>query len=178
MKANDQKFSTATLRCTQTALQLHFPGDPADGGQHGSSAVLGTLALECSEPSCKSGTDPIVAGRVFQLDMEIRMTPGSTDQAPLLATAASMAGTWAPVPVLDASYAVVCGQEPCDHDHSQPDLCAGLCQKLQAHRAAAQLPPGTRFYVYKVTETPEQLQSLRGKLIAIPVVPGLPGNPP
>jgi hypothetical protein len=36
----------------------------------------------------------------------------------------------------------------------------------------------TRFYVYKVTETPAALAALRGKLIAIPVVPGLPGNIP
>ena len=173
MNANDKKFSTAKLRCTRTALQLQFPDAPGDGQPPGGTVLLGTLALECTEPSCKSGTDPF---KLSTLDMEVRLTPGSIAQASLLATAAGMGGTWAPVPVLDASYEVVCGQDPCGHD-SQSDRCGGLCKKLNEHRAAAKLPPGTRYCVYKVTETPAELAALHGKLIAIPVVPGLPGNP-
>src|SRR3954470_24952434 len=161
MSANSKTFSTAKLRCTSTALELHFLDDPA-----GTTASLeGGLALGCSEPKCLSGTDPFGDGNAFQLDMEIRMTPGSTTQASLLATTVGMGGTWVPVPVLDPSYAVLCKEDPCPHDHSHPAVCGGLCQELRTRRAAAQLPLETRFYVYRVTRTPAALAALLGKLI-------------
>jgi hypothetical protein len=171
-----KKFSTAKLRCTNTALELHFLDDPANVKPPGTTPLLqGVLAMACSEPKCLSGTDPIVAGGAFQLDMSIQLTQGSTAQPSLLATTAGM-GTWVPVPVLDTSYEVLCGADHCTHDHSQPASCGGLCQELHTRRAAAQLPLETRFYVYKVTTAPAELAAFRGKLIAIPVVPGLPGN--
>jgi hypothetical protein len=176
MSTNSKTFSTAKLHCTNTALELHSLVDPT-GGQPRDTAprLQGVLALQCSEPRCLSGTDPIVADRAFELNMSIQLTQGSTTQPSLLATAAGM-DTWVPVPVLDTSYEALCGAAHCAHDHSEPDLCGGLCQELQTHRVAAQLDARTRFYVYKVTDTPAELASLRGKLIAVPVLPGLPGN--
>jgi hypothetical protein len=182
MSSNKKTFSTAKLHCTNTALELHFLDDPTNVQSPGHPVVLkGELALECSEPKCLSGTQPGFAGpppvvAPFELDMAVQLTRGSSGQPSLLATTAGM-GTWVPVPVVDASYGGVCGEDPCGHDHSEPDLCGGLCQELQMHRVAAQLRRETRFYVYKVTDTPAELASLRNKLIAVPVVPGLPGNP-
>ena len=181
MSSNNKTFSTAKLHCTNTALELHFLGDPTNVQSPGTTPLLqGVLALQCSEPSCLSGTRPGIAGpppviTPFALDMSIQLTQGSSGPPSLLATTVAM-GT-VPVPVLDASYGVVCGEDPCGHDHSTPDLCGGLCQELQKHRMAAQLPPETRFYVYEVTDAPAALASLRGKLIAVPVVPGQPENP-
>lgn len=181
MSSNNKTFSMAKLHCTNTALELHFLDGPTNVQSPGTAPLLqGVLALQCSEPSCLSGTRPGIAGpppviAPFELDMTVQLTQGSSGQPSLLATTAGM-GT-VPVPVVDRSFGVVCGEDRCGHDHSTPDLCGGLCQELQKHRVAAQLPPETRFYVYEVTDAPAGLASLRDKLIAVPVVPGLPGNP-
>src|SRR5689334_9028311 len=179
MSSKHKTFSTAKLRCTHKSLELQFLDEPTNLPALGPTAVLqGELALDCSEPKCLGGTQPGVAPPVvepFQLDMSVQLTQGSSGQPSLLATTAGM-GIWVPVPVLDTSYGVACGEDPCDHDHSKPDLCGGLCQELQTRRLAAQLPPNTRFYVYRIRETPAELALLRNKLIAIPVVPGQPGN--
>jgi hypothetical protein len=176
MSSNNKTFSTAKLRCTNTALELHFLDDQTNVQSPATTPLLrGVLALECSEPKCLSGTQPGVAGDPFQLDMSVQLTQGSSGQPSLLATTADM-GTWVPVPVIDSSYEVLCGKDHCSHDNSQPDTCGGLCQELRTRRAAAQLSRETRFYVYKVTETPAELAALRGKLIAIPVLPGQPGD--
>jgi hypothetical protein len=182
MSSNNKTFSTAKLRCTNMALELQFLDDQANAQSPGITPLLqGVLALQCSEPSCLSGTRPGIAGpppviAPFELEMSVQLTQGSSGQPSLLATTAGME-TWVPVPLVDASYGVVCGKDPCGHDHSQPSLCGGLCQELQKRRVAAQLLPETKFYVYKVTDAPAALASLRDKLIAIPVAPGLPGNP-
>lgn len=173
MSAKPKTFSTAKLRCTHESLELQLPGP--------SALLLGNLAMECSEPRCLSGTRPGIVGpppvvSPFQLDLSVQLTQGSTGQLSLLATPVDMEA-WVPVPVFDASYALVCGGKRCDHDHSQPDVCGGLCRELRAHRVAAQLSQGTRFYVYKVPDAPAVPASLRNKLIAIPVSPGQPGNP-
>ncbi len=157
MSTNSKTFSTAKLHCTNTALELQFLGDPTSGQPRDPTPrLLGALVMQCSEPRCLSGTDPVVVGGVFALDMSIQLTQGSATQPSLLAIAAGMA-TWVPVPVLDISF-------------------EALCQELQKHRVAAQLDAKTLFYVYKVTDTPAELASLRSKLIAVPVLPGLPGN--
>lgn len=180
MSSKNKTFSTAKLRCTNTALELHFLDDQMNAQSPGTTPFLqGTLVMECSEPKCLSGTRPGIVGpppvvAPFQLDMSVQLTRGSSGQPSLLAIAAGME-TW--VPVFDPSYQLVCGGEPCDHDHSQPDACGGLCLALREHRVAAQLPENTKFYVYKVTSVPAALASLRDKLIAIPVVSGQPGNP-
>jgi len=173
MSSKNKTFSMAKLSCTDTALELNF----LDGPTNVQTALLkGELAMACTDPSCVSGTRPGFAPDPFQLDMSVQLTQGSSGQPSLLATTAGM-GTWVPVPVVDASYGVVCGEDPCPHDHGKPDLCGGLCRELRTRRVAAQLPTGTRFYVYKVTDAPAELVSLRDKLIAVPVVPGQPGNP-
>ena len=194
MSVNNKAFSTAKLHCTDQALALHFLDDPADVRPACPPPLLekvlvleGVLALGCTDPRCLSGTDPFRDG-VFELEMEIRLTLGSTGQASLLAITAGMGGTWVPVPVLDSSYDAVCEERRCTHDHGHGDSagCGRLRHELRTRRIAAQLPEETRFYVYRVTETrpearPEArpvLAALRDKLIAIPIVPGLPGNQP
>jgi hypothetical protein len=178
----NKTFSTAKLRCTDTALELHFLDDQMNVQPPGTTPLLqGELVMECSEPKCLSGTRPGIVGPPpmvppFQLDMSVQLTQGSSGQPSLLATTAGTEA-WVPVPVVDASYQLVCGGKRCDHDHSQPDACGGLCQELRARRDAAKFPRNTKFYVYKVTSAPAALASLRGKLIAIPVGPGQPGNP-
>lgn len=182
MSSNNKTFSTAKLRCTDQALELYLPEDQANASSPSITPLLqGVLALQCSDPSCLSGTRPGIAGPPpaippFELNLSVQLTQGSSGQPSLLATTGSM-GAWVPVPVVDASFGVVCGEDRCGHEHSQTDLCGGLCTELKKRRMAAQLPPETMFYVYEVTDAAAALTSLRDKLIAIPVVPGQPGNP-
>lgn len=161
MTSNAKTFSTA-LRCTELTLELQPPQDPAAPVMRGVKVTV----LECTDDKCLPGHDPRVA---FQHDLPVQITQGPSGQPCVLATIDGIGSIV--VPVVDGSLLDLrCSGKTCLEQG-----CQGLCHKLSAAHVAAKLPKATKFYVYRVTEAHAELP-LQGKLIAIPVLPGQPGN--
>lgn len=168
MTSNSKSVSTAQLRCTNIGLELRPQDNPTSTSGQGTAPVQGVLAMECTDTGCKSGTQPLVATPV--LDMQIQITQSVNGQPCILATPGGP-DTWTSIPILDGSYEAQGGTDACKGKQCAPS-CGGLCEELAARRNAAQLPPGTTFYVYRINQASGELASLKDKLIAIPVPSG------
>jgi len=163
MTENAKTFPNAQLRCTQSTLELQ-PSDttPALRGEV-------VTVMECNDDKCVPGHDPRI--REFKHNLPVQIT--QVLAGPSLVLLARIAGIGSvSIPVAERSIL----DEECSAKTCPGQECRGLCQKLVEARDAAKLPKRTKYFVYMITEDPGEL-ALKGKLIAIPLLPGQPGNP-
>jgi hypothetical protein len=177
MTSNAKTFSTA-LRCTDKTLVVQPAAPPVDPPSPASAPVMrGVLAMDCTDENCLPGTKPRVVApgkelpaiAQFVYDLPVQITQGPAGQPCVIATI-GMGSVH--IPVVDRSIL----DHKCSRASCSQQACHGMCQKLFDARVAAGLPEKTKFYVYMITEAPGDL-ALQGKLIAVPVLLGQPGNP-
>jgi hypothetical protein len=177
MTSNAKTFST-TLHCTDKTVGADIPADPA--ARAPAPVLGGVLAMDCTDENCLPPIKPRVVKGIklpdiapFRYDLPVQITQGPAGQPCVIATTTGMGSV--AILVYDPAQHAPCEKGKCAPDTCAQGLCGMLCKKLVECREAAGLKKETKFYVYRIEAAPDEL-ALKGKLIAVPVPPGQPGN--